>query len=101
VPYVLGRSLLVATCCVPLSSCGNIRGGVFLVVGWQRRVKCVSYFYTRTHLNTKKKKKIMLKSRCCNEEVLYKNYSHTETSVNILRTSSKTTVGKTEEKIKC
>jgi hypothetical protein len=44
-PYVLGRSLLAATCCVPLSSCGNLRGGVLLVVGWRRRVKCVCYFY--------------------------------------------------------
>jgi hypothetical protein len=70
-PYVLGRSLLAASCCAPLSSCGNLRGGVLLVVGWRRRVKCVCYFYTRTHLNTKKKKKnSLLKSRCRNKEVV-------------------------------
>jgi hypothetical protein len=71
VPYVLGRSLLAATCCAPLSSCGNLHGCVLLVVGWRRRVKCVCYFYTRTHL--KHKKKIhLLKSRCRNEEGRYR-----------------------------
>jgi hypothetical protein len=32
-PYVLGRSLLAATYCAPLSPWGNLRGGILLVVG--------------------------------------------------------------------
>jgi hypothetical protein len=58
------------------SSCDEHRGCVLLVVKWQRRVKCVCYFYMRAHTLNTKKICTYYQSCCRNEEVVTYSTTH-------------------------